>query len=291
MSPFAEIQLIFQREMRKSVRSVKGIILAVLALLASGVASLVCITLEAAQRDKLSAGDTEAFYKMQEDALSKAGASPDLAHYLSHVPLSLHLFLKFGVWVAPALVVFIGFDSVSSDVQHRAVRYWTVRTRRWTYLLGKFLGLWATVSLVTLALYVFAATAVLIKGYISFGEFFKWGLQFWFFSALIASTWCAVAVFVSSQLKTPFLALFATLAAFFVLWLPGFVGWVLRVNDALDSGHLADLRWFEYIYPNAYDDLLINPKWSKTLTGLGAVLVHWVVFIGGGAWLFDKKDV
>ncbi len=291
MSPLAEISLIFQREMRKSFRSIKGIILAVLALLASGVASLICIYAESGVREKLHADDTDTFYQLQEEAFKKSGASDELAHYLSHVPLSLHLFLKFGVWLAPAMIVLLGFDSVSADIQHRAVRFWTIRTRRWSYMVGKFLGLWATISLVTLMLYVFAATAVLIKGYISFGAFFTWGLKFWLASTLIASTWCAVATFVSSQFKTPFISLLATLAAFFVIWLPGFVGWLVRVNDALDSGRMADMRWFEWVYPNAYDDLLINPKWSSTAEGLLAVVLYWVVFVGGGALLFEKKDV
>lgn len=291
MSPLSEISLIFQREMRKSFRSVKGIILAVLALLASGVAALVCIYAESGAREKLNATDTEQFYQLQEEAFKKAGAADDLAHYLSHVPLSLHLFLKFGVWLAPAMIVLLGFDSVSADIQHRAVRYWTIRTRRWSYLIGKFLGLWATISIVTLALYVFAAIAVLIKGYISFGAFFTWGLKFWLASTLIASTWCAVATFVSAQFKTPFVSLLATLAAFFVLWLPGFVGWLVRINDALDSGRMANMRWFEYVYPNSYDDLLINPLWSKTAEGVLAVVAYWIVFVGGAALLFEKKDV
>ena len=35
----------------------------------------------------------------------------------------------------------------------RRVRYWTLRTRRASYFVGKWLGLWATVSAVTFAMH------------------------------------------------------------------------------------------------------------------------------------------
>lgn len=292
MNPLTEIRLIFLREVRKSLRSVKGIILAILALLASGVAALICIYAESGARDDMGVTDTETFYDLQEKAMLSAGAAPDLAHYMARVPLSLLLFLKFSIWIGPMLVALLGFDTVASDIQHRAVRYWTVRTRRWTYMVGKFLGLWATVSAVTLTLNVLAALAVMIKGYISFGAFFTWGLRFWLVSALIVSTWCSVAIFISAQFKTPLLALLATFGAFFVLWLPGIIGWVMRLGEAVKTkSHLGELRWFEYLYPNGYDDLLLNPHPAKILTGVGACIVFMIVFVGGGSALFERRDV
>ena len=50
----------------------------------------------------------------------------------------------------PAVVLLLGFDSVSAERQHRTVRYWTIRTRRASYIVGKFLGLWATCGIVAL---------------------------------------------------------------------------------------------------------------------------------------------
>src|SRR4029077_12246816 len=97
-----------------------------------------------------------------EDKAIKAGTAPAIAAYIAHMPLSLVTFLKVLVWIGPLLVALLGFDSVSGDLQHRSVRYWTVRSRRWSYLLGKFFGLWGIVSIVTLALTVLSSIAVLV---------------------------------------------------------------------------------------------------------------------------------
>lgn len=294
MSPTSEIWLIFQREMRKSIRSVKGIILVVLALLASAVAALVCIYAESSLREKLKITDTQQLYDLKEQAMLKAGYSVEMAHSLASVPVALQAFLKFTIWMGPGLVAILGFDSVSADVQHRAVRYWTVRTRRWTYMVGKFLGLWCTVSLVTLTLNVLAAVAVMIKGYMTPTAFFTWGLRFWITSALICSAWCSVAIFISAQIKTPLIALLVICFTFFVLWIPGMIGWFMRANESIDSDlPFSDmsLKWYEYVDPNGYDDLLLNPRWSMNLGGLVACLVFWLVFVGGGAALFERRDV
>jgi ABC-type transport system involved in multi-copper enzyme maturation permease subunit len=294
MSPTSEIWLIFTRELRKSIRSVKGIILAVLAFLISAVVALLCIYAESAIREKLKITDNQQLYDIKEQAMLKAGYSAEMAHSLATVPIALQWFLKFSILIGPVLVAILGFDSVSSDVQHRAVRYWTVRTRRWTYMIGKFLGLWATVSFVTLSLNVFAALAVMIKGYITPGAFFTWGLKFWITSALICSAWCSVAIFISAQIKTPLIALLAIAPSFFFLWILGIIGWFMRASDSVDQDlPLSDmsLKWFEYIDPNGYDDLLLNPRVSQNFVGLAACLLFWLVFVGGGAMLFERRDV
>ena len=299
MSPAAEIGLVAGRELRKSIRSVKGIILAILTLLGSGLAVLICIWLETAAREDLGADSTEAFAQARADLAVKQGADAGVAAYLSHVPLSLMAFLKVMVWIGPLLVALLGFDSVSGDLQHRSVRYWTVRTRRWSYLLGKFFGLWGIVSAVTLALTVLSGVAVLIRGYITFGEFLSWGLRFWLVSALIVGTWTGVATFVSSRFKTPLLALLSTFGAFFCMWLPGFIGWVSRIGEALHdkqdldthAQRMISIRWYEYLYPNGYDDLLLSPKPLQVAEGVGACALYMVLFVGLASLLFARRDV
>ena len=43
------------------------------------------------------------------------------------------------IWLTPMLVALMGFDSISADIQHKGVRYWTLRTRRASYFVGKWL--------------------------------------------------------------------------------------------------------------------------------------------------------
>lgn len=301
MSPAAEITLVAGRELRKSIRSVKGIILGILTLLGSFLAVLICIWIESGVRDKIGGAGTAAFQDAYEKGAIKAGADPDAAHYIAHMPISLVTFLKVLVWIGPMLVALLGFDSVSGDLQHRGIRFWTVRSRRWSYLLGKFFGLWGIVSIVTAALMVISSIAVLIRGYITIGDFFTWGVRCWVISALIVGTWTAVAIFVSSRFKTPLLALLTTFGAFFCMWLPGFIGWAMRWGSAISadtpeakaaaSNVVASIKWYEYLYPNGYDNLLLSPKPLHVAAGVGACAVYMILFVGLGAALFAKKDV
>jgi len=301
VSPATEIALVAGRELKKSIRSVKGIILGILTLLGSFLAVLICIWLESGVREKIGGSGTQAFQDAYEQGAVKAGADPAVAHYVAHMPISLITFLKVLVWIGPLLVALLGFDSVSGDLQHRGVRYWTVRSRRWSYLLGKFFGLWGIVSIVTAALMILSSLAVLIRGYITIGDFFTWGVRCWLISAFIVGTWTAVAIFVSSRFKTPLLALLSTFAAFFCMWLPGFIGWAMRWGSALSadspesqaaaSSVVANIKWYEYLYPNGYDDLLLSPKPMHVAAGLGACALYMIVFVGLASALFAKKDV
>ncbi len=194
---------------------------------------LICVWIESGVRSKIGGASTEAFQAAWEEQAVKAGSDPDVAHYMTHMPLSLVTFLKVLVWIGPLLVALLGFDSISGDLQHRGIRYWTVRTRRWSYLLGKFFGLWGIVSMVTLALTVLSSVVVLIRGYITIGDFFSWGLRCWLVSALIVGTWTAVAMFISSRFKTPLFALLTHVRRLLLHVAAG----VRRRRRAMGNGH------------------------------------------------------
>ena len=303
MSPASEIALVAGRELKKSIRSIKGIILGILTLLGSVLAVLICIALESSVRTDIGAQNTDAFRQMYEDGMVKSGTDPGVAHYVATMPISMVAFLKVLVWIGPLLVAVLGFDSVSGDLQHRTVRFWTVRSRRWSYLLGKFFGLWAIVSIVTLTLVVLSSIAVLVRGYITIGDFFTWGLRCWFISAMIAGVWTAVATFVSSRFKTPLFALLSTCGAFFCMWMAGVIGTVVRWYTAISMAQkgphgsdtaravVSNIHWYEYLNPNGYDDLLLSPKPLHVAAGLGACAVYVIVFVGLASALFAKKDV
>ncbi len=301
MSPAAEVSLVVKRELRKSIRSMKGIILGVLTLLVAGVAALISIFQESVLRENLSgAGDWPTVY---EKYLRTTGYDPQTAQYLSHAPMALNNFLMVMVWIGPLLVAILGFDAVAGDVQHRSIRFWTVRTRRWSLLLGKFFGLWALVSIITLTLLTLSGLAVLIRGYVTFGGLLSWGSRFWLISVLIVGAWAALAVLISSRFKTPFLALLATFGTFFMLWVVEAIGWVIhaaefgrQLSDMKHGGGgdfpvLAAPSWYQYLYPNTYEDLLLSAHPGHVGAGLAACLAYMIVFVGLATLLFAKKDV
>src|SRR5580700_11317926 len=246
LSPATEIRLLVARELRRSVRSVKGIILGVLTLLGGFVASLVCVWLEGNDRDAVQVTSTEGYIALKKAAIEKATGDASFAAYAASVPTSLLVFLKITVWLGPLLIALLGFDLMSSELQHRSVRFWTVRTRRWSYFTGKMLGLWAVVSLITLVLNVIAGTVAASRGYVTVGQLMTWGVRFWLVAVVIGGSWAAIATFISSCFKTPILSLLTTVVAFFVMWMVSLIGFFVRARDFVESGVQKDMAWYEY---------------------------------------------
>jgi ABC-type transport system involved in multi-copper enzyme maturation permease subunit len=291
LSPASEIRLIVFREIRRSVRSVKGIVLGVLTLIGAFVASLVCVLIEGKDRETVQAASNEAFIEMKKQAFEQATGNAQLAAQLATIPNSLLVFLKITVWLAPLLIALLGFDLVSGELQHRSARFWTVRTRRWSYFTGKMIGLWVLIGLITLVVNAIADTVALARGYVTIGQLATWGVRFWLVAFVIAGAWAAIATFISSCFKTPMLALLTTFGAFFVLWLLGVGGFIERIKDMATTHVTNPMSWYEYLYPNSYDELLLSPETTRVLTALGVLIGFVVLTNAAGAALFQRRDI
>ncbi len=294
LSPAAEVSLLALRELRRSVRSVKGIILGVITLIGAILASYVTVAIEGTQRARVGAMSNEAFVELKRKAYENIYGDAKLGDYLASMPISLLLFLEVTIWLGPLLVALLGVETVSGDLQHRSVRFWAVRIRRSSYFMGKLLGTWVLVALITLVLNVIAGGFSVARGYVTAGQLVTWSLRFWLVAVVIAGAWAALATFISSCFRSPILALLTTFASFFVLWIFGIVGMIDRMNaGAAEQAPVAasDMRWYQYLYPNAYEQMLLSPEVPKVMTGL-AVLLGFVAFVTAcGSLLFARRDL
>jgi ABC-type transport system involved in multi-copper enzyme maturation permease subunit len=291
LSPAVEIRLLVARELRRSVRSVKGIVLGLITLLGAVVTSVVVVWLEGLNREKVGADSTEAFTQMKREMIEKQTGDAGLASYMASMPVSLFTFLEVTIWLGPLLIALLGFDAISGELQHRSVRFWTVRSRRWSYYAGKLFGLWALVGLVTLVLNVIAGSVALVKGYVTVGQLLSWGTRFWLVALLIAGAWAAIGTFISSCFKQPILALLTTFVTFFVLWLVDIGGFIARTKATIDTGMTQQMSWYEYLYPNGYDTMLLSPQPGKVLTAAAILLAFVAASVAGGSYLFSKRDI
>jgi ABC-type transport system involved in multi-copper enzyme maturation permease subunit len=292
LNPALEIQLLVGREIRRSVRSAKGIVLGVVTLLGAIATSFLVTTLEAAGRRAAGGLSAQEFSELQRQTIEQQTGNASLAAQEASMPLSLRAFLTVTIWLSPLLIALLGFDAVSGELQHRSVRFWTVRARRTSYFAGKLLGLWALVALVTLVIQTIAGGVALVKGYVTPGQLFSWGLRFWLVAVAIAGAWAAIAVVTSSLFRTPVVALLTTMATFFVLWLFGMAGEFSRARSSLDA-HVLDtsMRWYEYLYPNAYQSLLLAQDGHDVFRGAALLLGFVVCAAVGGAVLFERRDL
>ncbi len=291
MNPLVEIRVLLARELRRAFRSAKGIALGALTLLGAFVTSLICVWVEGSNRTRLGAASSQDFAELKRQAIAQASGDAAFASYVASIPSSLLAFLKITIWLAPLLVALLGFDVVSGELQYRSVRFWTVRSRRWSYFTAKLLGLWLAVGLVTLVLNLLAGMVALVRGYVTPWELLIWGTRFWFVSFVIAGVWAAIATLISSCFRAPILALLTTFATFFVMWLFGLSGLISRLRDASVTGVVKEMSWYEYFYPNAYDTLLLSSEMTKVLTSLVILIAVVGVTSAAGSLLFERRDI
>lgn len=278
MSPLQEVRHIVLRELRKNFRSIKGIALGILTLLGgSGIALLIAKAYEF-KRQELGQVSPEAIHEARLAILKKA-YELDTANWLADAPDALLGLLNFTIWLTPLLIALMGFDSIAPDIQHRSVRYWTLRSRRWSYFIGKWAGLWATVSIVTFALDLFVWTVTIVRGDAPAASTLTWGLRFWLISLPMSAVWCGIAVLISSLFRSPIVALLTTFGAFFVLWVAFLIGAVTHWEPLV------------YVYPNHYDYFLLNPRIDRVGIGLLACLGMTGLYVVAGSTLFARRDV
>jgi len=282
VSPASEIQIVVSRELLRNFRSVKGVILAVLSLLGGVSITLLIAKLDEIRQRDFSAIAAEQLREARVEGLTKAYGSADIAQALATAPLVLLMLLQLTVMLTPLLVALMGFDAVAPDIQHRSVRYWALRSRRWSYIVGKWMGLWVTVSAVTLTLDALVWIVCVARGDATVAAAVGWGLKLWLVTLPMSAAWCAIATLVSSLFRRPVLALLLTFAAFFTLWV------VYLIGLASDASHASALV---YVYPNHYDRFLLHPHVDKLLTGLGACLGMAAAYVGAGSFFFSRRDL
>lgn len=296
MNAATEISLLVTRELRRSVRSLKGIILGIITLVGAVLTSIMVVWIQGS--DLAAAGGADALAEANRKMIERHTGDAGMAAQLASMPESLSYFLNITIWLGPLLIALLGFDGVAGELQNKAVRFWAVRSRRWSYFAGKVLGLWFLVGLVVLVLDVIVCSVALAKGYLSAGDAVRWGARIWFVAFVIAGAWAALATLISSFYKQPIAALLTTFGVFFLLWLVNFIGGFVRakqmIETARETGQVPvalPLRWYEYLYPNGYDQMLLSADASKVFTALAVLLGFVVVAIAGGSLVFAKRDI
>ena len=152
VNPVSETRFIFQRELRKSFRSIKGIILSVLTVAGGGGLALLLAQSDAVRQKQFheKAIPLDQVLKVKQDMLAWWFMDKPTGDHVGNAPMLLWALFAVSLVLMPAVVLMLGFDSISADRQHKTVRYWTVRSRRSSYVIGKWLGLWCTCAVVAL---------------------------------------------------------------------------------------------------------------------------------------------
>lgn len=290
VNPLLEIWIIVLRELRKNFRSVKGIALLALSLLGGGVLALAYAFLEQKKKEFGVGGKDMDLQAMRQQGLETFFGDKDIASYLAPSPEGITIATFCSYWLLPLLIAIVGFDGISGEVQHRSVRFWTARSRKTSYYIGKFVGLWLTVSAMLLVTHAIVWGVLIVFGASNATAVLGWGLRYYITLIPVAGAWTGVAVLLASQFRAPLVSLLSVCTLFFVMFTADKVGMVVA-NFRKAGGQTDAKNWINYIYPSAYDDFLLHP--SPKMWGLGLALcaAFIVVTTGAGMTIFQKRDV
>lgn len=284
-----------QRELRKSFRSIKGIILSVLTIAGGGGLALLMAQSDDIRQKRLNEKNIGAdeLLLVKKSLFSWWFMDDKTGEHLQTAPGLLFFLFAVSLVLMPAIVLLLGFDSIAADRQHKTVRYWTVRSRRSSYIIGKWLGLWATCGIVALGMHALIWIVCSVRGEAPVADIVSWGFRFWIASMPILGMWCAVSVFISSLMRIPIVALLTTAAIFFVWWLIYFPFWIsahgdLPQNPTDAAPHPSAIL---YIFPNFYDRFILSPQIGPFMTGLAICFGFAAAMLAASSALFAKRDV
>jgi ABC-type transport system involved in multi-copper enzyme maturation permease subunit len=291
LSPIAETRFIVQRELRKSFRSIKGIILSLLTVAGGGGLALLFAQSDDIRQKRLHEKDIspETFLEAKQKLFGWWFMDAPTGEHVGHAPGLLFFLFAVSLVLLPAVVLILGFDSISAERQYKTVRYWTVRSRRSSYIVGKWIGLWATCGIVAFGMHALIWGVCAIRGEAAVAQILSWGFRFWLASMPILGIWCAVSVLISSIVRIPILALLSTAAIFFVWWLVYFPFWVGAHGDPEQGASVPSA--ILYVFPNFYDRFILSPQVGPFLTGLAVCFGFAAVILTASSALFAKRDV
>jgi ABC-type transport system involved in multi-copper enzyme maturation permease subunit len=291
VNPFTETRIIVQRELRKSFRSIKGIILSVLTVAGGGGLALLFAQSDDIRQKRLHEKDIspEMLIEAKKKLFGWWFMDGPTGDHVGNAPGLLFFLFAVSLVLLPAVVLILGFDSISAERQYKTVRYWTVRSRRSSYIVGKWIGLWATCGIVAFGMHALIWGVCAIRGEAAVAQILSWGFRFWLASMPILGIWCAVSVLISSIVRIPILALLSTAAIFFVWWLVYFPFWVGAHGDPEQGASVPSA--ILYVFPNFYDRFILSPQVGPFLTGLAVCFGFAAVILTASSALFAKRDV
>ncbi len=284
MHAIRETGFIVERELRRNFRSARGLALYALTLLGGLVSTLIGSKVNDMTTDVRGEYGTEAVQVGAAKVYEMLYRNDSIvAERLSHAPSTLVITAWASVWLCPLLVALIGFDAISAERQHRTLRYLTVRTRRGSYFVGKWLGLWATTSIVLFGVQLISWVCDLALVHDSPADVFTWGPALYAVALPILGAWSALATFMGSFVKTPMIALLLIFGSFTLCWI---LGNLFSGADASSPWH-----YIAFAYPGSFDHFLLRTGFKQILQGLGASMAFPLIFVGGGALLFKRSEV
>ncbi|WP_225937106.1 ABC transporter permease [Myxococcus sp. RHSTA-1-4] len=295
MDGLKETLVIWSAELRRAVRSGRAVVLLglysmfsalvllVVGWLASEIRSAVSKQLETAGAD--ANATAQVGEEMRKGVLGFLTSNDTaMMEALAQVPLEVLVVFKITLFFLPAYVALMGFDQLSGEVGPRSMRYLTVRARRSSVLLGKFLSqaslLVGLVLLIDLAIFIYARIANPDFG---FADVVLNLLKFWLAAIVFSLAYVSLTTLCSSLFRSPAVSLVFNFILLFVFWLMDTIGRA--------SGDDGKLRFLRYLSPSYYAGDLLHPKLAEFGASGAAYAGFATVFLLGAYAVLRARDL
>ena len=287
--------MIWSAECRRTVRSARVVALLGLYSMFSLLVLLVVGGLTKAMREQVDAqlaqagADAAAGVQVAEEMRKGflgflVGGDQAMMEALAQVPLVVLVVFKVTLFFLPVYIALMGFDQVSGEVGPRSIRYLTVRARRSSLLLGKFLSqatvLLGLVLIIDLAIFVYAAFTTPDFAPASFALNL---LKFWLAAVVFSLAYLALTTFCSGLFRSPALSLIFNIFMLFGFWLVNTVG-----SFASEGNPLTYVR---YLSPSHYANNLLHPRLAEFAVSGAAYAAFAVVFLGAALFVLRARDL
>ncbi|MGE6763294.1 ABC transporter permease [Corallococcus interemptor] len=287
--------MIWAAELRRAVRSGRAIVLLGLYSMFSALVLLVVGFVTRELQSQLNAGlpgsamdpdmAAQAADQMHRGVLGFLTSNDSaMMEALAHVPIVVLIVYKITLFFLPAYIALMGFDQVSGEVGPRSMRYLTVRARRSSVLLGKFLSqatlLVGLVLIIDLAIFLYAR---ILNADFGFGVLVLNLLKFWSATIVFSLAYVALTSFCSSLFRNPAVSLVFNFILLFVFWLMDSVGQAVSEENVL--------RFLRYLSPSHYSGNLLHPKLAEFATSGAAYVAFAAVFLFGAYGVLRARDL
>lgn len=281
----SEIILTIIRELRRTIRSAKGIVGTALFMLGGiGFALVIFNTLS---RMHYYEGDRSGRDRVQSAALNAmydgVEGQEAIVRDLANMPEALIGFYPMATFFVGMLIFVWGFDAIAGDVQYRTIRYVTVRARRPSLVVGRWLALWLSSVIANLIVSLVLWAGLVAKGGYPVAIVGDYGLRVFAATSVFSLWYAALAIFCSSLYRTPVLGLLTALG----------VSTTMYVLKGLSSINTMPtwVKSLHNVLPGSWDDLMLSPMLSHWGVGAGVCLAWAIAAIAGASLVLNKRDV
>ena len=280
MSAQAEVAVTAQREIRKNLRSAKGIAMFVLFVLGGLIPRLISLLLqryakEAGLEQIPDEAIREGYLKMLSSQYGDA-----MGQFLVDCPKMLYGLFQGTLLFLPIVVLMVGFDTIAGETQHRTLRYYTPRAQRSSLAIGKSLGVWGVAALMLFVLHGTTWVLTLIEGKTSATLVLSWGLRLWLYATVYAAAYVGLTTLMSAIFRTPVVALFVGVGA-----------WVIMGILRFSFEYAESTKPLTWAFPGAYEKWLLSNDVTHVLGGCAVLLAWGAVCALAATEILRRRDI